>query len=1648
MKNKTLKSRSGGHTIFSGALNNLNYLSGGVDPQTGLFSSVITFGTLFGNRSFGPEFPLKMSFSPLGTLGENSSYDTLLGKGWDFELPSYNGSADLITLPGGKTYKVYSSNWSGESSPWRISHKADDVQIFGKEGAFDSKEITIRLKSGEEFLLYCPDQYSGRVQRYTAPDGRYLEFEMSSVAGGDRLDAITDSSGDTLVAIDYEADNETGITLYPGSPSERGFTLFTNGRNNTLSRFTLSLADGEDLSTEFEYEHKTIQGEADMEMSSINKIMYPSGAEENVVYDNRIYLPPDAPWNNVPAVSRHSIQHYSSGEVKETEYILDEDGNNFFGKNIGSLDWEDATDSLANHDGAYTYTNTVVEGGIKQTSYTYNKFHQLTTTEETYDGGTTKKVTTMTYYGDESLPLDDDSQHILYELEKERKVRYEDSEGNSREFITEYDHDPYGNLLTQKNPDGTVEVNSYYEAAGSGTDCPAHPFGMEAFIKQSIQHPAVDGAVAADPKQLDYTHKAIAKKHIADGAVETFVVPATETFAGTLTTFNYHDEALEAEHHGMIKEKIAGPEDSQTTHSYDYDVDAGAATLTVTETITGHDETQSSTSETKAYGHDQVVEAVDEDQVTTRYVYDAIGRVTQELHAPDTDYKSTTSWRYQSLSGLSDEEKDEGVGTIGWVIRESNSTSAAETRTYYTHGKKEFTKYIKADNASFYNVSQIDYDALERELRTARFDHELHDDGTMTTHEQFKASVYGIWGEVRETTDFNGAVTTTEVNPFTLQSTQYTQHPGNANYFAYPQRSTYTLFKETDRVEILDGFEQDSAVYAVNQYTYDGFGRKVSQTSPTGKTVQTRYDDFDRPVTITHHDQTVTVVEYDAPSEDEAVKSVSVGDGQNPVVEIGAKTYDGLGRLHTKTVNGATWNYEYDSAQGSATKAWRVTNARGQSLLFGFVPEIDALSQNATAAIQGADWASEKALESHFTFATGTTADAAHPLGSLTEASGDHGNYSYTYTPTGKVQSVTQHVEGKPSVTLDYTRTLLGKPLRIAVTKDGVDSGEIVMTYDAYGRLKTTTQQGITSEYGFDPLGRIQTLSVYNEGGDIATAFQTTEIVYNKLNGKEEKRTVTVANQVTVLDYVYYPDTLLEQRTTTLTGATNGTLTETFTYDDKGRLHVYEATGDESLLPRNEHNRPFVGQELIHNAFDNLESLTTTFPNGDENTATYHYNGTRLETINNSFADGTDNAYAATVSLTYDADGNLETLTSAAGDGTVIETTAFAYNAYNKVADINGSAYTYDCFNRLLSSGDTVYYYEENNKLTEHTSDGWSDFLRHGAIPVAENGKEGLKFLATDAGNTVFGVMLNGTVQHTTFSPQGVGVNNARTGFNGEYSDPHIGGYHLGHGNRLYMPHLGVFNSMDSKSPFSIGGINPYRYCGGDPVNFSDPTGEFAFLAFLISAIIGVAISAAAEGTRAIIAHDKFNWKGFLVDSVLTVATAGVGTALTSTKAGIKITRTATKALSAAIKSNRVTANAAKGVKKGIGSVKKGFRKGKNKITGKHEAKISGKNAEGPSKYKQLDFDQDPAILDKHYEGRRWAQENFGKKPGAGERFYDKTGYEETMFSIASKTFTLGNAVREGFRDRNANAEEETGDTQLTPVFSGDAFYAFYNDEA
>ncbi|MFJ4375670.1 RHS repeat-associated core domain-containing protein [Pseudomonas japonica] len=117
--------------------------------------------------------------------------------------------------------------------------------------------------------------------------------------------------------------------------------------------------------------------------------------------------------------------------------------------------------------------------------------------------------------------------------------------------------------------------------------------------------------------------------------------------------------------------------------------------------------------------------------------------------------------------------------------------------------------------------------------------------------------------------------------------------------------------------------------------------------------------------------------------------------------------------------------------------------------------------------------------------------------------------------------------------------------------------------------------------------------------------------------------------------------------------------------------------------------------------------------------------------------------------------------------------------------------------------------------------------------------------LAVDRHATPLAEASGGEVRTQRFSAYGSRTTSAGVsgmlGFNGEY--PERTGIYLPGSYRAYSPALRRFYQADNLSPFAAGGLNPYAWCLGDPVNLVDSDGHVAWGAVaIVSAVLGMGL--------------------------------------------------------------------------------------------------------------------------------------------------------------------------------------------------------------
>lgn len=138
----------------------------------------------------------------------------------------------------------------------------------------------------------------------------------------------------------------------------------------------------------------------------------------------------------------------------------------------------------------------------------------------------------------------------------------------------------------------------------------------------------------------------------------------------------------------------------------------------------------------------------------------------------------------------------------------------------------------------------------------------------------------------------------------------------------------------------------------------------------------------------------------------------------------------------------------------------------------------------------------------------------------------------------------------------------------------------------------------------------------------------------------------------------------------------------------------------------------------------------------------------------------------------------------------------------------------------------SLHFYKSENLTTEIAAQGDRRLLWANDMALAQlDQAPSAKMLRVDLANSVLGV----GSWPMAYSPYGYLATDrleALLGFTGQRYDRVTQGNPLGAGRRFHSPGLMRLRTEDPSSPFGKGGLNSYAYCGGDPINRDDPTGE------------------------------------------------------------------------------------------------------------------------------------------------------------------------------------------------------------------------------
>ena len=264
--------------------------------------------------------------------------------------------------------------------------------------------------------------------------------------------------------------------------------------------------------------------------------------------------------------------------------------------------------------------------------------------------------------------------------------------------------------------------------------------------------------------------------------------------------------------------------------------------------------------------------------------------------------------------------------------------------------------------------------------------------------------------------------------------------------------------------------------------------------------------------------------------------------------------------------------------------------------------------------------------------------------------------------------------------------------------------------------------------------------------------------------------------------------------------------------------------------------------------YDATGQLTqVTLPGGATITYVYNAAGDRTEVVNSgtptSYSSNADNeiTQVGSTTYTYDANGNLATVTDASG------TTTYTYNDLNQLVSItapDGTVTTFQYSPLGFLVGENVNG-TQTNYLVDPTGLGksWRSYDGSGSLIadynyglglVSQTGPSGTGYYDFDAsGNTVGITGASGTyVNQYSYLPFGetttisAALPNPFT-FAGQFGVMQIGQRSVLHaGAGLHAGHGAVLEQRSDRS--GGGDTNLRRYVGNSPVTFVDPTAQTA----------------------------------------------------------------------------------------------------------------------------------------------------------------------------------------------------------------------------
>jgi RHS repeat-associated protein len=1018
---------------------------------------------------------------------------------------------------------------------------------------------------------------------------------------------------------------------------------------------------------------------------------------------------------------------------------------------------------------------------------TYQRDGQFRTTDIAYPDGTESKVF-------------NDNNQVIASI-------------NRRGYKTQYEYDQLGHITKVTDALGYVTRYLYQQdniISISREDCIQSLFEHDEKGNLLLTKDAMGRAVS-----IEYDKKGQPIKTVApDGGVTLYeydsrgnIVSVTDALDNT-TIYDYNDL------NQVIK--AVNPEGNAICISYNL---SGNMSKVV-----------NADGNTRNYSYDKngkLTQIVDWDGSTTAYEYNEIGKVSRLIDP----LGGSTEYYYDKLWNLIRVVDAEGA-EVNYQYDSSNRLrQVVDPEGYKTDFQYDPNGNLTSVTEPNGAITSFEYDALDRRVKVI----DANSLQTSYAYDSFGSLVqvsdtlngiyqceYDSAGKLTSKTGPLGDTIRITNNKLGLVES-LTDADGSTGHFEYDKLGKLIKFIGPDgSVESYEynknGKITDFIDALGNRYTYeyDSMDRIIVRKNPLGHEERFEFDAMDRVVKNTDQNGLCTHYRYNAAghlieiigSDDSCVRytydlvnrltaveqrrvsgAACTGVNGNSDLISTKYAYDRRGLLLNVTdPTGGQISYEYDASgrrikrtekDGSARTyeydpvglLTRVTYADASEVLFSY--------NSLRKLVEMQDW-------------LGTTTFTVDKLGRVIEVKDYKDDViSYSWTAGGKRRSITYPDNSIAEYEYDPSGRITGV----------FDGNEIASyKYDAKGYiLERSLAKGIVTQYEYNEIGMPISLIHIDSDGELDRMDYTYDSAGKRITTSQKRRGIGGAIETTTLQYKY---------------------------DAANRLCSVLKNGS-----------PF--HDYQYDSLGNRTSLED-FENGT--TCYYEYDDlSRL--IKKS-------DYAARASIfNYDPRGNLISIEQ---DG-ILER-RFIFNAHNKMvesinSDGSSAVYTHDGFGRKVSSD--LYQSDSSGSVVEHEHNHYAlDFLkpvdnllmlsgntgtsRHiwGNEPIAEiSDTGGIAYYLSDELRSVIRIMGDS-------GKDSLALNYDEYGVPTDECDKAIilgyTGYQYDSANRMYyaharhyMPETGRFINEDiaKGTVFIPATLNPYSYCGNDPINYIDPNG-------------------------------------------------------------------------------------------------------------------------------------------------------------------------------------------------------------------------------